>query len=169
MKLYTNQGNDDAWTCSAAFSRRVYKDHWIIEIYGTIDELSTLLDIVKTQKSFSKKKAALLTTIQQELYEIGSHLLSKKPAITAEKIKSLELQIHAWTQKLPKLNHFLFSSTTLASAYCQLARCICRKLERRLVTLHRKRKFSPLILAYINRLSDWLFILARTLDASRKR
>lgn len=163
MRIYTRQG-DQGKTTIPGVSRRVFKHHPLVEIYGTFDELVMTLDVVRTQKQLPKSIQQLLKAVQQDVFTAGTQLFARRSNITAKTVQTLERQIDQFEDDLPPLRHFIFSCKTARCAYCQLARCVCRRLERRMTAFHRKQAMNKHILAYINRLSDLLFVIARKLD-----
>jgi len=163
MPIYTRQG-DKGKTSLPGIKHRVEKHHPLIEIYGIFDELVTTLNIINTHKTVPKSIKQLLTSAQKDIFSAGTQLFSRRTHINVQTIQKLEQQMDYLEAGMPKLNQFIISSKTASSAYCHLARCICRRLERRLIAFHRKKPIHRSILAYMNRLSDWLFILARKLD-----
>jgi cob(I)alamin adenosyltransferase len=105
-----------------------------------------------------------LTGVQQDLFNAGGELCPPHhPAISADKVTQLEKTLDAWNETLPPLKEFIMPGGNIQSAACHLARTICRRAERSLVTLKREMAFNPEILHYINRLSDVLFVAARLL------
>jgi len=174
-KIYTKRG--DKGKTSSIFGGRVSKDHPRINAYGTIDELNASLGVAA---SFIKDRQILkiLHNIQNELFNIGAELasqgkLKKKTGayykLSESKISNLEQIIDQYDEKLPPLKTFILPSGTNAASCLHLARTISRRSERALSTLTKREKINPNILAYLNRLSDLLFVLARTMNKKTRR
>jgi cob(I)alamin adenosyltransferase len=176
MKIYTRRG--DKGKTSLLGGIRVSKDHPRVAAYGTIDELNSYLGFVTTLLSSKQKKfLRLIFDVQSDLWEIESELATAPgktpPFILSEaKVKKLEKIIDNLEAKLPPLQHFVFPGGSKAAAALHVARCVARRAEREVVKLCKKRvlsadqqqKVNPNILAYLNRLSDFLFVLARTVN-----
>lgn len=165
MKIYTKKG--DEGNTSLLGGERVSKSHIRIDAYGHVDELNACLGFIGS--AFPKKSIqGDIVRIQTILFTLGSHLAANKlsaskylPKISNEDVRFLELQIDKMDQKLNPLKNFILPSGSLSISYCHIARCICRRTERSVVLLHTKSKVNPIILTYLNRLSDYLFVLAR--------
>jgi cob(I)alamin adenosyltransferase len=156
--IYTKTG--DTGDTSLGKGGRVKKDDLRVELLGEIDEISSLLGIA-VASGVSKEVLNGLRTLQKELYEVNSCVSGCAEFDFFASIKRLEGAIDSMCEKLPKITSFIAYSGTLAATQLFLARAVCRRAERRLVLVSRKHKeFSPLI-PYINRLSDYLFTLAR--------
>lgn len=164
MKIYTRTG--DGGTTSLFGGKRVYKDDLRIDAYGSVDELNSLLGLIiveTTNASLIKKMAR----IQEELMVLGSDLSSplevrlKIPRVTNVFITRLEREIDVWQKHLPKLKNFIFPGGSPTSAKLHLARSIARRTERTIARLAKVEKINGFAVIYINRLSDWLFVLAR--------
>lgn len=166
-KLYTGTG--DAGTTSLVGGQRAEKDDIRLEAYGTIDELSSHLGLLLATSDSSIAVQAQLRHIQNKLFNIGAYLATKpepgakpEPAgLGAEDIKDLEEGIDALDAEVPKAKAFILPGGTVGSAQAHVARTVCRRAERHIVSLARQSYVSPTLLTYINRLSDFLFILAR--------
>ena len=173
--LYTKTGDDG--TTSLVGGRRVSKDDIRVEAYGTVDELNSQIGVVAALvRENDTDTNSLLQSIQQELFVIQTllatedpTLLSKLPQLQPESISRLEQTIDRLSATLPKLNSFILPGGSLSGAQCHVARCICRRAERRVVTLIRQSNSNEnesvdnTVLQYLNRLSDLLFALARKL------
>ena len=175
--LYTRTG--DAGKTSLFGGRRVAKDHPRVVAYGTIDELNSVLGVAI---SFMRQRPliASLHKIQNELFNIGAELASDKPvrrrkkrsetfALAAASTTYLEQLIDEYDAKVAPLKTFILPSGSNAATFMHQARTVCRRAERNVVTLARKEKLNPEILAYLNRLNDLLFALARYLNKSARR
>ena|SRR3990167_8322705 len=166
-KIYTRTG-DDGHTHLG--KQRVPKNAAIIDALGTIDELNSTIGLCLSFGIRDQAITKILTQIQQDLFDLGGELyLPEHPVISALKITQLEELIDSWNAALPALKEFILPRGNPPTAACHLARTICRRAERCLVTLQQQQSLAnPEILRYLNRLSDLLFVLARVLakDAS---
>jgi cob(I)alamin adenosyltransferase len=161
-KIYTRKGDDG--TTSLDAKNRIAKDSAEIEALGTIDELNSAIGVILACSFSNASIRQALTQIQQELFNLSGELcLADFIAITPEKTLQLENWLDEWNATLLPLKEFLLPGGNLSSATCHLARTICRRAERRLVTLQQEKTFNTEILRYINRLSDTLFVAARIL------
>ncbi len=165
MKIYTKTG--DAGETGLYGGPRVFKDDLRIEAYGSIDELNAILGEVRASAP-PEAIDAVLERLQHDLFVVGAQLASPKPAtkgprIGAEQIAELERFIDQFEEQLPPLKNFILPGGTVAASRLHVARTVCRRAERRLVTFHRSSSDSvtPELLAYVNRLADLLFVLAR--------
>lgn len=181
MKLYTRGG--DLGETALFGGGRVGKHHLRIEASGEIDELNAALGlaIVVLEGTLPDPLIEELRTLQEDLFTIGAHLATPAaltgegaarhlPALPEQRIAQMEGWIDAAYERLPELRNFILPGGTEPAARLHLARTICRRAERRVVALARESDLSPLILSYLNRLSDWLFTLARlaNLEAGRQ-
>lgn len=166
-KLYTRTG--DLGATSLVGGTRVRKNAVRLEAYGTIDEFSSFLGCVLSDPSCPDDQKEFLLSVQNMLFNLGGYLASEvpegeKPAVwglTEEHLKSLESRIDILDSMTPKVNAFVLPGGTPLSAQTHVARAVCRRAERRIITLMDSEYVDPLLLTYINRLSDYLFILAR--------
>ncbi len=164
MKIYTKRG--DKGKTSLIGGDRVPKHHVRIDAYGTTDELNSYIGILR---SFVKDdlNTRVLAEIQDRLFTIGSLLASAPeskmivPDIHYRDIELLETSIDKMNEKLPELRTFILPAGSAEIAHCHVARCICRRAERMVVLLDENSPLEPLILQYLNRLSDYLFVLGR--------
>ncbi|MBI5449731.1 MAG: cob(I)yrinic acid a,c-diamide adenosyltransferase [Gammaproteobacteria bacterium] len=160
-RLYTRTG--DAGTTGLGDGRRVDKDHPRITAIGDIDELNSAIGLILAQ-TIPQQAAGTLQAIQQRLFDVGGELaMPGYTVINAGHISAMEHQIDALNQRLPPLQEFIMPGGSTASAHCHLARAICRRAERQLVTLGRMETVRAELLTYLNRLSDLLFATARML------
>ena len=164
MKIYTKQG--DEGKTSLLGGERVWKDNQRIQAYGTVDELNAILGIVVTElKSEELKKD--LRSIQSELFTVGADLATpNNKSVKIVKVdnnftKRIETLIDKYDEQLPELKNFILPGGSKASAYLHLARTVCRRAEREVVSLIKEVEINPEIEVYLNRLSDLLFVLAR--------
>ena len=171
-KIYTKTG--DAGKTSLLGGTRVPKHHLRIEAYGTADELNSWIGLLRDQK-IKKKHRAVLTEVQDRLFTIGSWLALdpkkatfKLPTLTPEDIAFLETHLDTMTAALPEMKSFVLPGGHTTVSYTHIARCVCRRLERHTTHLAEHETTDPLIIQYLNRLSDYLFVLARKLTAELK-
>jgi cob(I)alamin adenosyltransferase len=165
MKIYTKTG--DNGTTSLFSGGRVRKDHLRVEAYGTVDELNSILGVVLAHQP-SAQGTAWLLEVQSQLFRLGSDLATPLDAkadwlvrIQAENIAWLENTIDTMTTTLEPLKNFILPGGCLASAHLHVARTVCRRAERIVVGLADVEAIGEHALPYLNRLSDWLFTLAR--------
>jgi cob(I)alamin adenosyltransferase len=172
-KIYT-KGGDQGQT-SLVGGQRVPKDSLRIEAYGTIDELNAVLGLVlranaeeAAPEDARARISAMLTRVQNELFNLGSLLATlpedlspKQPRIEDRHIEALEKEIDALNENLPPLRSFTLPSGGWTSSYLHLARTVCRRAERRLVTLAAQEPTDGEAVKYLNRLSDALYVLGR--------
>jgi cob(I)alamin adenosyltransferase len=167
--VYTRTG--DRGETGLFGGRRVRKDHPRVEAYGTIDELNAALGLAVSALR-QRKLVAIVQSIQNELFNIGAELASDQPVRRAKrdsstiqldtaKVAPLEELIDEYDAKVPALRTFILPGGSEASARLHLARTVCRRAERATVTLAAKERVNEAIIAYLNRLCDLLFVLAR--------
>ncbi len=165
MKIYTKKG--DEGKTSLIGGTRVSKSHLRIESYGTIDELNSYIGWVRdlTEKITDQN---LLVEIQDRLFTIGSHLAAdpenskmKLPELREENVQVLENAMDQMEEVLPEMKSFVLPGGHPAVSCTHVARCVCRRAERLIVALNDEHIVDPLILKYLNRLSDYLFVLSR--------
>jgi len=167
-KIYTKTGDDG--TTGLIGGSRVKKYDSRLEAYGTIDELNTVIGVLRSSE-LSESVVEILNKIQNRLFNIGSLLASDEKgeaftanlAITAENIKDLENAIDGYQNELPELTHFILPGGSFSSAQCHVARTVCRRAERRILEFAEHSKVSNEIIIYVNRLSDFFFVLSRKL------
>jgi cob(I)alamin adenosyltransferase len=165
MKIYTKTGDDG--TTGLIGGARVRKSDRRIECYGTVDELNAALGLAAavTEGELTKR----LRTVQEDLFVIGSHLAApehsaqaaKLPLLDESIVARLEMQIDAAEADLPPLRNFILPGGSEAAARLHVARAVCRRAERLLVEFAMDRPVPTVVLTYLNRLSDWLFVQAR--------
>lgn len=161
MKIYTKAGDNLQTTTKIG---KVYKSDLIIEIEGTLDEVETVLAVAKA-KATNKKMHDLLNDLIKEMFNFGSDFLGySKDTINSDSIKHLEDLIDLYQEKLPKTSEFIIPGENETSAFIHLARVNVRKLERRIVEYAINNSVNSNLLSYINRLSDLLFVLARSVE-----
>ncbi len=165
MKIYTKTGDDGT---TALFSGgRVDKTHIRVEAYGTVDELNSLIGVARSSQP-TPETDARLEEVQNKLFYLGADLATPQDAKSAyvvrleqSAVEWLEKSIDEMMETLPALNHFILPGGTLCSAHLQVARAVCRRAERLVVALMNQETIGEVPLQYLNRLSDWLFTLAR--------
>ena len=172
MKIYTKTG--DKGQTSLIGGTRVPKYHLRIESYGTVDELNSYIGLIMCQ-DIDVHHQTILKEIQDRLFTIGSSLASdpekskmKIPDLLATDITLLENEMDQMNEQLPELKHFILPGGNTTVSYCHLARCVCRRAERLTVHLAEESFVDSNITIYLNRLSDYLFVLARKLSADAK-
>lgn len=167
MKIYTKTG--DEGTTSLIGGTRVSKSHERVEAYGTVDELNAHMGLIRDME-VNATREPLIHQIQNKLFVIGAMLASDSdnknnqvPQIKAVDVAKLEKAIDEMQTHLPPMRHFILPGGHTAVSFCHLARCVCRRAERLVVKLHEKEGVDPLIIVYLNRLSDYLFVLSRSI------
>lgn len=168
--LYTRTG--DLGTTSLVGGQRVGKDSERLEAYGTVDELNATIGMLTSATGLPADQRPVLIAIQHRLFDIGAYLAtdSGPDAITAcnglghEAIARLEHNIDLMDDAVPPLNRFLLPGGTPLAATAHLARTVCRRAERRIVALASTAYVDPDVQRYINRLSDYLFVLSRYIN-----
>ncbi|NLY86534.1 MAG: cob(I)yrinic acid a,c-diamide adenosyltransferase [Tissierellia bacterium] len=163
MKIYTKTG--DRGSTSLFDNKRVPKDHIRVESYGTIDELNSFMGLAKNYVE-DEEMYNLIENIQNKLFTVGAYLATEDPAkvkyhIVEKDIEDLEKIIDTYMSKLKEVKGFIVPGSGKKSAYLHVARTICRRAERRIITLSQEVEINPLVIKYINRLSDCLYALAR--------
>jgi cob(I)alamin adenosyltransferase len=168
MKIYTRTGDKGLTTLIGG--TRVHKSDLRIECYGTVDELNSYIGLIACQDISTYYKDQL-KAIQDRLFTVGAYLASdpdkstmKIPDLHEADVLYLESEIDTMVDQLPELRHFILPGGNTTVAYCHLARCICRKAERLVVGLAIESHVDEKMTVYLNRLSDYLFVLARKLN-----
>ncbi len=163
-KIYTRTGDDGE--TGLGDGSRVSKDEFRIEAIGAIDELNSLIGVMLSG-DIPDQAQTELTEIQHQLFDLGGELsIPGHTIIKAAAVEQLEQQLDTLNAELPMLKEFILPGGSPAAAHCHLARSVCRRAERRLVTLANTESVNPAAVQYINRLSDYLFVLARHLNHS---
>jgi cob(I)alamin adenosyltransferase len=172
MKIYTKTG-DKGYT-SLIGGTRVPKHHLRIESYGTVDELNSYIGLIRDQE-LSDYNKGILKQIQDRLFTIGSLLAADPekskmviPDLYPEDIELLEKEIDRMNELLPELRHFILPGGSNSISYCHIARCVCRRAERLSVHLAKESTVDEKVNVYLNRLSDYLFTLARLIGHDAK-
>ena len=175
MKIYTKTG--DKGTTALFGGTRVPKHHIRIESYGTVDELNSHIGLIRDQEIDEHYKS-ILTHIQNKLFTVGAILATDPekatlksgkqrlniPKIKEEDILLLEKEMDEMNDQLPPMTHFVLPGGHQTVSFCHIARCVCRRAERLASALNDLEPVPPDTLKYINRLSDYLFVLARKLS-----
>ena len=165
MKIYTKTG--DSGTTALFGGKRVSKADLRIDTYGTIDELNSWIGIVRDQPVNEKRKNVLVE-IQDRLFTVGSILATepgntkvKVPSLIESDISFLEKEIDAMDGELPAMKSFVLPGGHQSVSFCHVARTVCRRGERLTIALNSQEAVDSLVIKYLNRLSDYLFVLAR--------
>ncbi len=165
MKIYTKTG--DLGETGLFGGRRVPKHHLRIEAYGTVDETNAVLGLAASRCTDPELLDAI-RRVQSELFSVGADLATPLDAqsdhivrVDEVIIQRLEAEIDVWEEALPPLRQFILPGGSEAGVGLHFARTVCRRAERTVVALSQAEELNPTVLRYLNRLSDWLFILAR--------
>ena len=175
MKVYTKTG--DTGTTALFGGTRVPKHHIRIESYGTVDELNSHIGLIRDQEINSHYKDVLIE-VQDRLFTVGAILATPPEKETLKNgvkrlqnlgiletdIDYLEKEIDAMEDSLPQMTHFVLPGGHTTVSYCHIARCVCRRAERLAVHLNDIEPTDERVIKYLNRLSDYLFVLARKLS-----
>ena len=175
MKIYTKTG--DKGTTALFGGTRVPKHHIRIDSYGTVDELNSHLGLIRDQAINPHYKTVLID-IQDRLFTVGAILATDPekatlkngkdrlniPKISKTDIERLEQEMDTMNEALPPMTHFVLPGGHQTVSFCHIARCVCRRAERLASALNDLEPFQPESLVYLNRLSDYLFVLARKLS-----
>lgn len=171
-QLYTRKGDDG--TTSLVGGERVKKNSERLEAYGTIDELSSFLGAIASDARCDNEVRGQIREIQNELFNIGSYLATQSPAkgsdpdsmprctsLDAAKLQTLERWIDTLDEQTPKIRSFVLPGGCALASKAHVARTVCRRAERSILALAEREYVDPAVTRYINRLSDYLFIVAR--------
>ncbi|MBN8565381.1 MAG: cob(I)yrinic acid a,c-diamide adenosyltransferase [Flavobacteriales bacterium] len=175
MKIYTKTG--DSGTTALFGGTRVPKHHIRIESYGTVDELNSHIGLIRDQDINQLYKNVLIE-VQDRLFTVGAILATPpekevlkngQPRLNINRISEADIQlleneIDTMNDALPPMTHFVLPGGHTTVSYCHIARCVCRRAERLSVHLHELEPTDEQVLKYLNRLSDYLFVLARKLS-----
>lgn len=163
-KIYTRTG--DKGDTGLGDGTRVDKDHIRVEAFGTVDELNSVIGMILAH-DIADAIRHCLNKVQHHLFDLGGELcIPGHLALDETYISYLETTLDSLNEDLPMLKEFILPSGGKATSACHLARCVCRRAERRVVTLAKDEKVSPFSISYLNRLSDLLFVIARVLARS---
>ncbi|WP_243287305.1 cob(I)yrinic acid a,c-diamide adenosyltransferase [Geothrix terrae] len=173
MRLYTRTGDDGS---SGLFGgERVSKSHLRLVAYGTLDELNSVMGLLLLHATAPCATQETLQRIQHDLFVLGAilatpanrqELLGARMSAPTWTLADMEADIDRLTALAPPMTAFVLPGGTSASAHAHLARTVCRRAEREVVALTHEEPLNPSVLAYLNRLSDWLFALARAENAT---
>ena len=168
MKIYTRTG--DQGETGLFGNERVSKAEPRVDAYGDVDELNSVLGVVRTLP-FGDDNDALLARIQSQLFDLGAELANRKgkelgiPLVSEPDITAMERAIDRAEEEVPPLKTFVLPGGSPLAAHLHVARCVCRRAERRVVALASAEPVRPETIRYLNRLSDLLFTLARLANA----
>ncbi|MBX2948472.1 MAG: cob(I)yrinic acid a,c-diamide adenosyltransferase [Crocinitomicaceae bacterium] len=167
MKIYTKKG--DQGTTGLIGGTRILKSSLRIEAYGTVDELNSHIGLLRDLAGQEELVDQLLE-IQDRLFTLGSHLAAdpvkskmKLPDITGEDVEKLEQWMDKMDEELEPMRFFVLPGGHPTVSYSHIARCVCRRAERIVVDLNQSEPVEPVIMKYLNRLSDYIFVLGRKL------
>ena len=167
LKIYTKTG--DKGQTSLLGGTRVPKHHIRIEAYGTVDELNSWIGLLRDSVTDEHTKTILID-VQDRLFTMGSSLASdpvkskvKIPHLSEDDIVVFEKEIDAMEAELPPMKNFVLPGGHVTVSNCHITRCVCRRAERRVIHLAENEHVDDLVIKYLNRLSDYLFMLARKL------
>ncbi len=174
MKVYTKTG--DKGTTSLVGGTRVPKTHDRLEAYGTVDELNSFLGLLVTYVT-DGQDALFLQQVQNRLFVVGSYLatdqtkmsLKSASVVTPAMVAEMENEIDRLDGVLPPLSAFVLPGGSRGAAVCHVCRTVCRRAERRILALSAQVEVAPELLAYMNRLSDYLFVLSRKINLDAKK
>lgn len=165
MKIYTKTG--DKGKTSLLGGARVSKAHERIEAYGTVDELNAHMGLLRDQE-VNAKRSVFVKNIQDVLFALGSNLAADPakektiaPVLKEEDITVLEQEIDRMNESLPEMRNFILPGGHPSVSFCHIARCVCRRAERLVIGLSEKEAVPEMVIKYLNRLSDYLFVLSR--------
>jgi cob(I)alamin adenosyltransferase len=165
MKIYTKTG--DQGTTALFGGKRVSKADLRIDTYGTVDELNSWIGLLRDQDVNTKRKDFLIE-IQDRLFTIGSILATepgntkvKIPSLALEDVQALEKEIDSMDSQLPPMKTFILPGGNQSVSFCHITRTVCRRSERLVIALNNQESVDALVIQYLNRLSDYLFVLAR--------
>jgi cob(I)alamin adenosyltransferase len=175
MKIYTKTG--DTGTTALYGGTRVSKHHIRIESYGTVDELNSHIGLIRDQ-DINPLYKNVLVEVQDRLFTVGAILATppedeklksgerrlKNLGILESDVEYLEKEMDTMEESLPVMTHFVLPGGHTIVSYCHIARCVCRRAERLAVHLNDMEPTEELVIKYLNRLSDYLFVLARKLS-----
>lgn len=172
VKIYTKKGDDG--TTGLLGGTRVAKHHARIEAYGNVDELNSWIGLLRDELN-DTPHAALLLEVQDRLFTLGSHLALDPahvgkmtlPELRENDLVRLENAIDMMDSKLPPMRNFVLPGGHTVVSHCHIARCVCRRSERSVTFLTEQSEVPGVILQYLNRLSDYLFVLSRMVSVEK--
>lgn len=161
-RIYTRTGDDG--TTGLGDGTRSSKQSLRIEAMGTVDELNSFVGLLLAEKVDDETRVKL-EDIQHDLFDLGGDVcIPGRVTISTGQVNRLEAQLDYYNEALPALREFILPGGTRAASLCHVARAVCRRAERRLVELYQTETLIPVHLQYLNRLSDFLFVLCRYLN-----
>ncbi|MCE3296480.1 MAG: ATP:cob(I)alamin adenosyltransferase [Crocinitomicaceae bacterium] len=167
MKIYTKKG--DSGTTQLIGGTRIPKHSLRIESYGTVDELNSWIGLIRDQEINQLYRDQLIE-IQDRLFTVGSNLAvdnaksnMKLPQVSEKDVEFLEQAMDTMDAMLPEMKSFVLPGGHTTVSYCHLARCVCRRAERNVTHLNENEAIEAVVMKYLNRLSDYLFVLSRKL------
>ncbi len=172
--IYTKTG--DGGTTSLVGGTRVSKTHIRLEAYGTVDELNSHLGVLISELG-NESDALFLQRVQHNLFAVGSYLATDRETtnlhtasvVTPADVETLEKEIDRLDELLPPLRNFILPGGSRGASLAHVCRTVCRRAERRILALTEMFEIDTCLLAYINRLSDYLFVLSRKINKEQKR
>lgn len=174
MRIYTKTG--DKGETSLFGGKRVKKDNLRIEACGTVDELNSVIGVVRSMRVF-REVDKVLEGVQNDLFVLGAdlatpewkvHRRAREARIRDDHVKAIEAIIDRIQAKLPPLRRFVLPGGSSPASHLHLARAVCRRAERRVVKSSQEEPVNPIVIAYLNRLADLLFVLARFVNKKAK-
>lgn len=159
-KIYTRTGDDGS--TGMADGTRLAKDDLQVQAIGDIDELNSKLAVLACHAPAGF--TASISVVQNELFNVGAELAMSEAIISQQNVDWLERSLDELNQSLVPLKEFILPGGGLAASHCHVARAVCRRAERTLVALNKQKTINGYLMAYINRLSDYLFVLARAIS-----
>lgn len=161
-KIYTRTG--DQGTTGLGDGSRIDKDSLRVETMGDVDELNAVIGILLTEPLPEVIQQAL-TRVQHDLFDLGGEVcIPGHKMVKPDSVTLLENTLDTLNDNLEPLKEFILPGGTIAAAYCHLARTVCRRAERQLIKLHRQEPVTEISLQYLNRLSDLLFVVSRSIN-----
>ena len=161
-KIYTKTG--DTGTTGLGDGSRVNKDSLRIDAMGDVDELNAVIGILLTEPLHELIRSTL-DDVQHDLFDVGGEIfIPGYSMLKVDRVKALENVLDELNEPLPSLKEFILPGGSRASAYCHLARTVCRRAERSMIKLNRDETVTVISLQYINRLSDLLFVMSRSIN-----
>ncbi|VAW50703.1 ATP:Cob(I)alamin adenosyltransferase [hydrothermal vent metagenome] len=161
-KIYTRTGDDGS--TGMADGSRIVKDDLLIQAIGDVDELNSQLAVLVCHAPDEFNET--ICRIQNELFNVGAELSMGQAMIEQSHVVTLENSLDTLNKNLTPLKEFILPGGGLAASHCHVARAVCRRVERSLVSLNNQKKLNENLMAYVNRLSDYLFVLARAISKS---
>jgi len=164
-KIYTRTGDDGS--TGMADGTRLAKDDLLVHVIGEVDEMNSQLAVLlcHAPDGFSEP----IRTIQNELFNVGAELTLGQVMIKQDSVDWLERSLDELNESLTPLKEFILPGGGLAASHCHVARAICRRVERSMVSLDKQKRLNKHLKSYINRLSDYLFVLARAISKAEQK